>query len=192
RIELATESNGQTTWADIEYIPMRLPTGELDGFVAVTTDITERRREEARLHGLSQTDALTGLLNRAGFEQRVTSHLSSGEPEPVALMYIDLDRFKAVNDTHGHAAGDAVLRQVARRMVRRVRPTDTIARLGGDEFALFLPGLVDAAQLARIGRQIIEDLSQPIDIGDGKTATIGASAGGVAGQVDRERWAGTL
>lgn len=192
RIELATERNGQTTWADIEYIPMRLPTGELDGFVAVTTDITERRREEARLHGLSQTDALTGLLNRTGFEQRVTSHLSSGEPEPMALMYIDLDRFKAVNDTHGHAAGDSVLRQVARRMVRRVRPTDTIARLGGDEFALFLPGLVDAAQLARIGRQIIEDLSGPFDIGGGQAVSIGASAGGVAGQVDRDQWAPVL
>lgn len=171
-----------------EYIPLRLPSGELDGFVVVSQDVTERRREESRLQALSQTDPLTGLLNRAGFDQRVDNTLATDDGGCLGLLYVDLDRFKPVNDTHGHGAGDRVLKEVARRLARRVRPSDAIARLGGDEFALLLPGLRDPRQLDRIGQQIVRTLAEPMAVSTALSVTIGASVGGVVGPALRSTW----
>lgn len=122
----------------------------------------------------AQTDTLTGLRNRRAMDARLRGLLDSGEP--FALMHIDLDYFKQVNDTLGHAAGDHVLQEVARIMVATTRKRDTIARIGGDEFVLLMPGMVDPARLHRVALRIIGQLSQPIRF-DPHLCRISASIG---------------
>ena len=123
-------------------------------------------------------DLLTGLANRHRFQDQLAHELARAgrSGQPCALMYIDLDGFKAVNDRLGHHAGDLLLQQVAGRLRECVRETDTVARLGGDEFAIILPGLKDPAIVDRIGHTLLERLQQPFDL-DGKTARISASIG---------------
>jgi diguanylate cyclase (GGDEF)-like protein/PAS domain S-box-containing protein len=170
-----------------DYLPLRSADDLIEGFVAIGQDITELRQERDRLQQLSQTDALTQLLNRVGFELQVQQLLSPQADGPLALLYCDLDLFKPVNDTHGHAAGDALLRLVGRQLTRLVRPSDAVARLGGDEFALALPGMYKAADAERVGQAIVDALRQPFQIADGVTVQIGCSVGIAlrrAGEVD--------
>jgi diguanylate cyclase (GGDEF)-like protein len=126
-----------------------------------------------RLAAEATTDALTGLTNRAAFEQAVTATLASGAP--AAVLYVDLDRFKAINDTWGHAAGDDVLRHIADRLRQSVRPTDIVTRLGGDEFAVLMPGLSHAAA-TQVADRLSTTLSGPMIIA-GRPIEIGASIG---------------
>jgi diguanylate cyclase (GGDEF)-like protein len=129
-------------------------------------------------HEQSTHDALTGLLNRRGFDLRLASTLRrvrSGRNR-AALVMVDLDRFKAVNDTLGHAAGDEVLRQTARRLRAAVRYTDVTARFGGDEFALLLGGLPDREAAERVVDRVHGRLCEPLSIGS-KDVSIGASFG---------------
>ena len=111
--------------------------------VAAVRDITERKAAEARIRFLANHDALTGLPNRVLFRDRLEQALARArrDGDQVAVLCLDLDRFKEVNDLRGHAAGDALLKQAARAPQRRVRETDTVARLGGDEFAIIQSGL---------------------------------------------------
>lgn len=160
-----------------EYLPLRTAEGELDGFVVVGQDVTHVKRERERLQALSQTDALTRLLNRAGFDQHIRNHFNPVTTEPLAILYCDLDRFKPVNDTHGHAAGDELLKLVARRVVRLVRPSDTVARLGGDEFALILPGMRSPSDAERVGQSIVHALQQPFRVSKDLEVKIGCSVG---------------
>ncbi|MGR3760195.1 diguanylate cyclase domain-containing protein [Roseobacteraceae bacterium NS-SX3] len=120
------------------------------------------------------TDTLTGLKNRRAMDHILGRLISSGRP--FALMHVDLDFFKAVNDTLGHAAGDAVLQHVARIMVDCTRRSDTVARVGGDEFVMVFEGLLDRARLQKIARRLIEQLEEPIPYG-GQACRISASAG---------------
>ena len=123
-------------------IAHRAPDGRVSRFSGIMRDITEQKKEATRLLQLSQLDALTGLLNRAGFEEFLGDRLRRTDATAkLALLYIDLDRFKPVNDTHGHLVGDELLRQFAQRLKSTVRPTDEVARLGGDEFAVVVPGI---------------------------------------------------
>ncbi len=172
----------------VEYLPLRVASGEVDGFVVVTQDITAQKREQARLREMSQTDPLTGLLNRAGFEQRFDNMAEDAGGESLAVLYIDLDHFKPVNDTHGHGAGDELLRLLARRLTRLVRPTDAVARLGGDEFAVLLPGLGQAEHAERVAQAIVDALGQPFRLSGGKDVQIGASVGGAIGRSARQDW----
>ena len=123
-------------------------------------------------------DLLTGLANRHRFHDQLEHELlrASRTKQPIALMYIDLDGFKAVNDRLGHHAGDLLLQQVAGRLRNCVRETDTVARLGGDEFAIILPDLKELAIIDRIGHKLLERLQQPFEL-DGNTAHISASIG---------------
>ena len=106
----------------------------VDGIVLVFRDITQRRRDVEQLRHELELDVLTGLVNRRGFEQRVTARIDAGER--LHLAFLDLNGFKAVNDTHGHGVGDELLRRVAARLRRATRPDDIVARLGGDEFVV--------------------------------------------------------
>ncbi|MFC3118341.1 GGDEF domain-containing protein [Jhaorihella thermophila] len=120
------------------------------------------------------TDTLTGLKNRRALDHILARLSESGET--FALMHLDLDFFKQVNDTYGHAAGDTVLQRAARVMVAATRERDAVARIGGDEFVLIFPRLVDPDKLAMIARRLIQGLEEPIPVGE-QTCRISASIG---------------
>lgn len=168
--------------------PRRSESGEPDGFVAVMDDVTTHKQRESRLVRLSEQDALTGLSNRQGFEAFLRSIPPSQVPG-TAMLYIDLDRFKPVNDTHGHAVGDLLLKAFAGRLVELVRPTDLVARLGGDEFVLVLTGLpgVEAAQTT--ADRVVAAASEPFNL-HGAEVQVGASVGVAMGGDDD--WEGLL
>ncbi|MCJ2092800.1 EAL domain-containing protein [Methylobacterium sp. J-072] len=141
-------------------------------------DLTDRKRDEARIRHLALHDALTDLPNRYLLEQRLGPALDAAalDGTGVAVIYLDLDRFKAVNDMHGHAAGDALLVQAAKRMLTELRPTDTLARVGGDEFVVVLTGTRAPQRVAEIAGRLIEGLRGPFRIDDHRVE-ISASAG---------------
>ena len=146
------------------------------GFIGVLADITDRVRLQEELRLAALTDPLTGLANRTHFADALQEAADQGDT-PVVLL-LDLDGFKAVNDTLGHGAGDAVLREVADRLRRTCRHGELVARLGGDEFVVLIPD-DDLAAGARLGDRLVEVLSDPFDIG-GRPTRLGASVG-VAG-----------
>ena len=175
----------------INYFPLWLQSGEVDGFVTVAQDISQHRDEEIRLTLLTQLDALTGLLNRAGFEAYLQRQMVIDRGESLAVLYVDLDRFKPVNDTHGHPIGDRVLQQFAQRLQHAVRPTDGVARLGGDEFAIVLPGVRELANADHVARKVVAAAQQPFELGS-ITVNIGASVGVAWGTGDSEGWQGLV
>jgi diguanylate cyclase (GGDEF)-like protein/PAS domain S-box-containing protein len=160
----------------IMYIPLRLEDGTIGGFVAMVEDITQHREENLRLLLLSERDPLTGLLNKMGFESYLSKRMMHGEGRYLAVIYIDLDRFKPINDTYGHATGDEVLRHFATRLHSVVRPSDAVARLGGDEFAVVLTGVRGLESAALVAEKIVQLTRQPMAI-DGHQLEIGASVG---------------
>jgi diguanylate cyclase (GGDEF)-like protein len=142
-------------------------------------DITERKRAECAAHELAVRDSITGLLNRRGLDNALNAALAAAftESRQLALLLVDLDYFKAVNDTYGHAAGDVVLREVANVLGQCVRRTDVVGRTGGDEFVVLLPGIEGPHKAEEIAANIIAGLGKPIALGDGQFAHIGASIG---------------
>ena len=188
RFEVLDEGTAGQKNIAIDYLPLRTPAGEPDGFVVVGQDITEAKQEQQRLQAMSQTDPLTGLLNRAGFEQRLRNQLDRQADEPLTILYVDLDHFKPVNDTHGHATGDELLRLVAKRLMRLVRPNDPVARLGGDEFAVVLLGMGDREQAERVAQSVVDAVCRPFKIKDALTVAIGASVGGAVGAASQQSW----
>jgi diguanylate cyclase (GGDEF)-like protein/PAS domain S-box-containing protein len=154
------------------------PSGEFLGFRGSAIDVTDQRRSSASASRLSHYDALTELPNRRRMEQ-VLDELLEGAAHhrrPCTIMLLDLDRFKQVNDTLGHPAGDALLRQVAGRLVRIVGDKERVFRLGGDEFKVVLPNCADRKQIEALASDIIHGLSQPYSI-DGSRCIIGTSIG---------------
>ena len=160
----------------VTYVPLRLDDGRVDGFVGVALDITPHRQEQVRLQDLAHRDPLTGLLNRAGFHGQLHQALEQGEGPALALLYIDLDHFKPINDSHGHAVGDLVLQAFAHRLVKLVRPSDVIARLGGDEFAVLLRGVRDLGAAQALATKAVDAAQAPFEL-DGKVLAVGASVG---------------
>ena len=147
------------------------------GWVATYEDVTERRRSEARIAYMARHDALTGLPNRILFGEKIEESLADlGHDDGFAVLCLNLDRFKQVNDTLGHHVGDELLRTVAQRLRYCVREADTLSRLGGDEFAIVQPKVDRPEAAARTAHQIIDVLSAPYDIA-GHRITIGASIG---------------
>jgi diguanylate cyclase (GGDEF)-like protein len=150
---------------------------ENGGVVGIHEDITDRRRAEAQIRHMARHDALTDLPNRVLFKERVEIALERvRRGEKVAMLCIDLDRFKAVNDTLGHPVGDALLKAVAERLSRCVRETDTVARLGGDEFAIVQVGVELPIGATVLAQRIIETLSAPYTI-EGHHIIVGTSVG---------------
>ena len=179
-----------TTYMALTCVPLKLE-GVVDGFVGVSQDITRQRREEQRLTHLAQRDPLTGLLNRAGFETEIERLAQQGEGVQLALLYVDLDHFKPVNDAHGHLAGDRVLQLFAQRLHQVVRDTDRVARLGGDEFAVLLPGVREAAHAQRVADKVLVTAREPFEI-DGHAIAIGASVGVAFGVEPGGSWHGLV
>ncbi|MEW6641774.1 MAG: PAS-domain containing protein [Pseudomonadota bacterium] len=156
------------------------------GWVATHEDITEQERASERISHLAYHDVLTGLANRAEFTRQGESALQDAvrQNSPISLLLVDLDRFKAVNDTFGHSAGDKLLQLVAERMRQNVRSCDIVARLGGDEFAIIQAPEPDQREAAiALAARLVDTLSEPYQIGDHQ-AMIGASVG-VAVATDR-------
>ena len=148
------------------------------GFRGSGTDLTEKRRSQEHASRLAHFDSLTGLSNRFRMSQTLEKILNAPQlhNRSCAVFLLDLDRFKQVNDTLGHPAGDALLKQVAERLERVVGNVGRVGRLGGDEFEVILPGKIEREQLGFLASQIIEDLSQSYPV-DGTRVMIGASVG---------------
>ena len=151
-----------------------LPNAE---WVSTHEDITERRRAEARVVYLAHHDALTGLPNRVLFDERMQQALALSEPQVAcAVLCLDLDHFKTVNDTFGHPAGDRLLQGVASRLRDCIRSVDTVTRLGGDEFAILLVGLDDPKRAGELALRIVQVMGEPFDL-DGHAVVVGISIG---------------
>jgi diguanylate cyclase (GGDEF)-like protein/PAS domain S-box-containing protein len=169
---------GEERWWAISGQPIVNEFGQFHGFRGSGIDLTEMKRTEAEVTRLAQYDSLTGLANRVQMmrtlEQAVVG--TRGEPGECALLLLDLDRFKSVNDTLGHPAGDALLRHVSQRLQRTIGERGRVGRLGGDEFKVVVPGRIDRATLGAVANAIITSLSQPYSI-EGNQVVIGASIG---------------
>ena len=171
-------------------IDVALGPAQVDGerfVVAIVRDITERKLHQDELRYLSEHDALTGLLNRRGLDQQLAQAMAHARRHevPTALMFLDLDGFKLVNDRFGHLHGDRLLRNVVQGLRERLRAGDTIARVGGDEFAIILPFATPAAALA-IGRDLLAVVREAaVDVTAGElpiTGSIGIAELGMSGQ----------
>jgi diguanylate cyclase (GGDEF)-like protein len=155
----------------VNFAPM-----DHDGWLVTLEDITEQRRSEAKIEHMAQHDALTGLPNRALFHLRLDEAVARcRRGERCAVLYLDLDHFKAVNDTLGHPVGDALLCEVTQRLKVQVREIDTIARLGGDEFAI-VQSISQPSDSTALARRVIEAVSAPYEF-NGNRVIIGASIG---------------
>jgi len=171
-------SDGSLLWVCEALGVVRDAAGKPDYLVAVTQDITARKELEARLSHDASHDALTGLPNRKMFHQRLNQVLAAASRHGrlAAVLYLDLDGFKQVNDTHGHAVGDLLLQQVAERLRHSVRAEDLVARFSGDEFGIVLESVAGPRDAHIVSRKLVQALSRPYEI-DGITAVISASVG---------------
>ena len=143
--------------------------------VVLCRDITEQKALEAKLDHDATHDPLTGLLNRAGIMRRLEA---TGPDEQVGVMFLDLDKFKPINDTHGHEAGDEVLTEIGRRLAEAVRGEESIGRIGGDEFVVVMPGPWDLEQLAS---RLVHVVEQPVALDSGVIVSVGTSIGLTSG-----------
>ena len=161
-------------WVAAVYSPHRDPTGEIMGVVAIVLDVTERKRAEDQLLHNAFHDDLTGLPNRALFFDRLERLLThtTRHPEHVfGVAFLDLDRFKIVNDSLGHIVGDELLVSIAQRLHACLRQGDTVARLGGDEFALLLEDVADLSDATQVAERILESLATPFRLGEQEVFT---------------------
>jgi len=163
-------------WLTISAI--RDQQGELRHYVALFTDISERKQHEEHIRHLAEHDPLTGLPNRALLQDRLIQTMARAERagSRLALLYIDLDRFKLVNDTLGHSVGDALLQEVAHRLRATVRVSDTVSRQGGDEFLVLLDEIESADDAARVAQKMLDLLAQPCRVA-GHELTVTPSIG---------------
>ncbi len=178
RQTLLISRHGEQFGIEDSSSPIRNEVGEIFGVVLVFRDVTEQRRLSGEMTYRATHDALTGLMNRTEFETRLQRVLTTAHEERSehALMYIDLDQFKRVNDTCGHSVGDRLLQHAARLLRESVRARDTVARLGGDEFAVILEHC-SAEQAQRVAHKICERMEEFRFVHDDKRFRIGASIG---------------
>ena len=168
--------DGSTFWVEFSIVPVADASGRVTHWVSVQRDVTAGRQHEALRHQASH-DALTELPNRTLLQERLADALraSARDDAPLALLLLDLDHFKEVNDALGHHAGDGLLRQVGPRLHSALCASDTVARLGGDEFAVLLPG-ADAAAAGAVGGAILAALEPPFEVA-GRVVEVRASVG---------------
>jgi diguanylate cyclase (GGDEF)-like protein/PAS domain S-box-containing protein len=166
-------------WLSLNSRPLRHDDLLPYGMVCSFSDVTERRRTERQLNYQATHDALTGLANRPVFIESLRQTLEHARRggASVGVLFIDLDRFKVVNDTQGHLVGDEVLTAIARRLQQTTRSIDTVARLSGDEFVVLCPDLADIESARRRATEISELIAQPIPVSSGRDVVITASVG---------------
>ena len=179
--------DGGHYWELSSGSPIRNANGNVTHYLEVGEDITEKKQAEAMIRQMAYYDALTKLPNRTLFHDRLGNALSRAKREKkvLAVLFLDLDGFKSVNDTHGHSAGDDLLRQVADRLTRCVRENDTVARMGGDEFMVLLPVLDESKHAGRVAEKIISAFQEPFSVADEErrvTTSIGISTFPVDGE----------
>jgi diguanylate cyclase (GGDEF)-like protein/PAS domain S-box-containing protein len=170
--------DGGELWTIIAANPIAESDGRYLGTLAMVTDITERKRAEDHLIYLAHHDSLTGLPNRTLFNDRLQQSLidAARRERVVAVLFMDLDRFKTINDTLGHEVGDVLLRAVSGRLKDCIRTGDTVARLGGDEFIVLLPDVGHVDDVGRIAQKILDVFDQPFTI-DGREFFVTTSIG---------------
>ncbi|WP_374046056.1 diguanylate cyclase domain-containing protein [Massilia sp. R2A-15] len=174
----ATVALGDVRTYEYQLVPVCPPGGRCEAIAGNARDITARKVEEDRIRRRASHDLLTDLPNRGLFRERLEHEVQHAARTrlPLALLFIDLDGFKEVNDRLGHAAGDELLQQVAQRIKRRTRVTDTVARLGGDEFTVILTDVTESQHIDTIAATILGDLREPFALAAGE-AGISASIG---------------
>ncbi|MHA6317185.1 EAL domain-containing protein [Altererythrobacter sp. CAU 1778] len=171
-------AEAEERWWSVSGRPIYDEFDNFMGFRGSGTDLTERKRTQDQASRLAMYDSLTGLANRLQMSQELEKLLAAPQQQNRAcsIFLLDLDRFKQVNDTLGHPAGDYLLKQVARRLERTLGDQGRVGRLGGDEFEIILPGRQEKAKLSHLAQEVIHHLSQPYSI-DGHQVMIGASVG---------------
>jgi Amt family ammonium transporter len=163
-IEPQHQADGREAWIEANKVPLRDASGQIIGLLGTYQDITERKANEEKLSRLALTDTLTGLPNRALFMERLERALERGKRRPgyrFAVLMVDLDRFKGINDRFGHPTGDRLLIEMGERISGCLRSVDTVARLGGDEFAVLLEELTQAGEVLQIARRIAAAVEMP-------------------------------
>lgn len=180
-MEMDVVREGQKVATILGYAaPLFDETGRPRGAIGASLDITERKRAEEQIKSLAYHDSLTGLPNRRLFQDRLSMAVAQAHrnAQHLAVLFLDLDRFKSVNDSLGHATGDRLIQHVAERLRTCLREGDTVARLGGDEFTLLLPGMAQVVDAARVAEKVLDALRVPFLIEDREllaTASIGIS-----------------
>ena len=170
--------DGSLRWVENRYVPVRDKEGRLIEVEGIVIDITERKAAEEKITLLARTDSLTGLANRATFTERLSQSFAAAQrgASPFAVLYLDLDKFKPVNDTFGHPVGDLLLQQVAQRLKECTRESDLVARLGGDEFAILQGEIREPANAGTLAAKIQHTLALPFAI-NGNEVNISVSIG---------------
>ncbi|WP_343632443.1 diguanylate cyclase [Roseateles sp.] len=178
RFETRSESNGINRDLLTEYVPDIRPDGTVAGVYTLATDISAFKQVERELDQLSRIDPLTGLPNRRQFESRLSEALARTRrnERTLGLMFLDLDHFKRVNDSLGHAAGDVVLKVFADRVRGVIRETDQLCRLAGDEFVLILENLNEPGEAAAVAQKVLDAVMQPLSL-QGQDLTLSTSIG---------------
>jgi diguanylate cyclase (GGDEF)-like protein/PAS domain S-box-containing protein len=172
-------ANQRYIWLETTMRLMKGTTGEeMQKILCISRDISERKRMEGRMHELARTDHLTSLPNRFLLDERFAGGVAQSRREGsmLALLMIDIDRFKNINDSLGHGTGDALLRLVGSKLKSCIRECDTLARWGGDEFVLLLPGLQDPATAVTVAQRCLASLKEPFEI-EGQSLRVTASIG---------------
>ncbi len=184
-LEMELETPRGPRWISIAGDPIIDTAGRFEGFRGVGSDITEIRQTQERLTHLANIDVLSGLPNRGRVRQLLGEALREGTSEgfACAILFLDLDGFKPVNDTFGHPKGDAVLRVVAKRLIQEVGAAGHVGRMGGDEFAVVVPDAQSRAKVEQLAQRIIDSIKEPYEI-DGTSIRIGVSIGCAFGPVD--------
>jgi diguanylate cyclase (GGDEF)-like protein/PAS domain S-box-containing protein len=177
RFETETVKNGRTRTLQSVYIP-HIDDGRVAGIYILSTDITPLKQQERQLQIQARVDSLTGLPNRRAYEERLHEAVArSGRTgEGLALLYLDVDHFKQINDSFGHAAGDEVLKEFGRRLRMAVRSTDTVARLAGDEFTIILESVGDPEEALRVAQTVLHAIAPPFIV-EGSRHAVSASIG---------------
>jgi diguanylate cyclase (GGDEF)-like protein len=170
--------HGEKYWVNSSIVPFINHNGKPERYLSIRTDITDLKKAEEKLRHMAHHDTLTGLATRLLSSHSIENAIlrANRDKHRLAILFIDLDGFKTINDTYGHDIGDQLLISVAERLKESVRESDTVARIGGDEFLILLPEVEIASDVEIVAKKVIKSLTSPFNICN-TTCQIGASIG---------------